>query len=253
MEQIQDSIKSIEIPKKAGTRYEEYHQKSVCDPDCQICNGHGFVRVDRSIYHPRFGKLEPCPNLDPIKFYGTRIGLNEKEIKFRWKSLLDFNKVGEAMTEVKKILDLGHGWLFLWGEFGLGKTTLLKTAIAESLRAGRQSSYTRMVDIIDDLRSAYSTENPSEASANRLEYWTDVPVLAIDEFDRIRLTEYAAERRFALMDHRYENALREKSVTIMASNSDPSDLDGYLADRIFDGRFKIIHLTGNSFRPNLGE
>ena len=35
----------------------------------------------------------------------------------------------------------------------------------------------------------------------------------------------------------------------MAANEDPALLDDYLYDRIRDGRFSIVHLTGNSLRP----
>ena len=254
MQTIKQIAQKIETPKVTNLPNQiTSHQNSVCQPGCPICGGIGFVRYDRPIEHPRFGKLEPCPSLDPVKLYGPRVGLIEKELKLSWNSLIDYNKIGLAINEIQAAIDEGYGWIFIWGAYGLGKTTLLKTAIAEVLRSGRQSAYVRMVDIIDDLRNAFSTENPSETSASRLEFWTEVPVLAIDEFDRIRLTEFAQERRFALMDHRYENAIRGNSITIMASNSDPRDLDGYLADRIFDGRFKVIHLTGNSFRPNMGD
>ncbi len=254
MQTITQIAQKIETPKVINQPNQiTNHQNSVCKTDCPICGGIGYVRYDRPIDHPRFGKLEPCPNMDPIRLYGSRVGLNTTELKFTWNALIDYNGIGHAIKEIKNAINDGYGWVFLWGEYGLGKSTLLKTTIAECLRSGHQSSYVRMVDIIDDLRNAFSTDNPSEASANRLEFWTEVPVLAIDEFDRIRLTEYAEERRFALMDHRYENAIREKSITIMASNSDPRYLDGYLADRIFDGRFKVIHLTGNSFRPNMGD
>lgn len=254
MQTITQVVEKIEKPKVVDQQNLTTHnQNSVCKPDCPICGGIGYVRVDRPVGHPRFGKLEPCPNMDPIKLYGSRVGLNDRELKLSWNSLIDYNGIGQAINEIKEAIDCGFGWLFIWGVFGLGKTTLLKTAIAESMRYGRQSSYVRMVDIIDDLRNAFSTDNPNEVSARRLEFWTEVPILAVDEFDRIRLTEYAEERRFSLMDHRYENAIRGKSITIMASNSDPRDLDGYLADRVFDGRFKVIHLTGNSFRPNMGD
>lgn len=223
----------------------------LCKPDCPICGGLGWCHVERSLGDPRFGRLELCPNVNPLTVYGKLIGLSDQELLFSWKVLANVNGAGEIIETIERTLALGFGWIFIWGSFGLGKTTLLKTTTAEALRSGYRASYTRMVDIIDNLRAAYSTDNSSYQAETRLNNWVDVPVLCIDEFDRIRLTEFASDRRFALMDKRYEGAIREENITIMASNSDPRTLDGYLADRIFDGRFTVIHIEGNSVRPNI--
>ena len=78
--------------------------------------------------------------------------------------------------------------------------------------------------------------------------WEVLDNVAATVMDRVRGTEYTTERKFLLMDKRYEDALRQKSVTIMASNEDPRNLDGYLADRIHDGRFLVIKMGGSSGR-----
>lgn len=225
--------------------------ESLCGKDCPICGGLGWIHVDRSIDDPRFGKLDLCPNVDPIRLLGKKIGLSSNELGYRWDRLADVNGVGKIIKLLEKTILRGYGWIFLWGSFGLGKTTLLKTTTAEAVLARKQASYVRMVDIIDNLRNAYSTENGSYEAETRLNFWIDVPVLCIDEFDRVRLTDFASDRRFVLMDKRYEGAIRENNVTIMSSNTDPRMLDGYLADRIFDGRFQVIHIDGNSVRPNV--
>jgi DNA replication protein DnaC len=122
--------------------------------------------------------------------------------------------------------------------------------VAEFCRATRQpASYTRMAEIIDHLRGSFDAKNPSEESTARLDMWSELPFLAIDEFDRVRSTEYATERRFVLMDRRYEQACRQRSITLMASNCTPDDLEGYLADRIYDGRFKVVHLQDSQPGP----
>ena len=78
-----------------------------------------------------------------------------------------------------------------------------------------------MAEILDHLREAFQS-NSKVSESSRLAWWAQLPVLAIDEFDRVRDTGYGQERRFVLMDRRYEGALRQENVTIMASNSDPS-------------------------------
>lgn len=223
----------------------------LCSNDCPVCGGYGWVRLNRPVDDPMFGKLVLCPNIDQIKAIGNKAGITHEELRLNWNRLADINGMREIIGVIKRTLENGFGWVFLWGNYGLGKTTLLKTIVAETIRMGKQVSYTRMVDIIDNLRNSYSTDNASYEAESRLRYWVDVPVLCIDEFDRVRLTEYASERQFVFMDKRYESSIRENAITIMASNTDPRLLDGYLADRIFDGRFKVIHMEGHSVRPNI--
>ncbi len=68
---------------------------------------------------------------------------------------------------------------------------------------------------------------------------------------RVNDTGWVDEKRFLLMDNRYVAALRQESVTIMAGNKAPNLFDGYLWDRIRDGRFEIVKLSGESIRPGM--
>jgi DNA replication protein DnaC len=138
----------------------------------------------------------------------------------------------------------------LWGDYGLAKSLILKIAVVMATREIRKPcSYVRMAELIENMRSAFDADNPSETSQYRLDWWSRVPVLAIDELDRLRNTPYADEQKFIVMDRRYEDALRKKTVTLIAMNSGPLSIDGYLADRMLDGRFQVIHLEGQSARP----
>ena len=222
----------------------------VCKPDCEICGGIGWIRQDLPVGDPGFGKAQLCPNVDLFTHYKGRSGLESDERDLSWSNIADFNGVGKAVEAVQTVVELGFGWIFLWGDFGLAKSLILKTAVSSYIRERKEpASYVRMAELLDHLRSAYDSSNPSEDSQARLDFWSTIPLLCIDEFDRVRETAYASERRFVLMDRRYEKACGRKNITIMASNSDPALIDGYLRDRIFDGRFKVIKLVGKSARP----
>lgn len=224
-------------------------ENNICSIDCEICNGIGWIRRELPISDPNFGKLEPCPNADLYKVYGTRLGLAVEERSLEWTNIKDRENVEEAIEEVTYILSRGYGWVFLWGGYGLAKTLILKIAAAQSIRNKTRACYIRMAEIIDTMRTAFDRQDPNYEGQRLLNVWSEMPVLCIDEFDRIRETEYASERRFLLMDRRYENALRRQGITIMASNSDPDKMDGYLADRIADARNRVVHLRGRSARP----
>lgn len=221
----------------------------ICDADCEYCGGVGWYRVDVPVHHAHFGKLLQCPNLNMVTVMKDKSGLIGEELGWEWSKVWDLGNAIQASHMLDRTLDSGYGWAFIWGSYGVAKTLLLKVATAMALRRGLPACYVRMASIIDDLRDAYNHDESAEA---RLQFWTDVPVLCIDEFDRMRETEYASERRFVLMDKRYESAQRKKSITFMTSNTEPDQLPGYLADRIFDGRFDVIRVTGKndkSVRP----
>lgn len=247
MQQIRDALPKItrhytdeEI---ADAKRKAMERNTICSVDCPVCHGIGYVTGAS-------GKLDICPNVDPLRLYsGERYGVDGDELKYTWAQIKPFNNTMAAVKAVKIAMERGHGWVYLYGPPGLGKTLVLKIAVAQYLQARRGAAYCRMAEIIDDLRAAFDAKNPSEESQRKLDWWAGLPLLAIDEFDRVRATEYAEERRFLLMDRRYEMALREKNITLMASNNDPSTMDGYLWDRIRDGRFQIVYLTGHSVRP----
>ena len=226
-------------------------QPGPCLPDCPICGGQGWVRRDVDINDPNFGRLAPCPNLDPELLYGRFCGLDAAtgEYKLDWSNIIDLGETIRVAREVRQAVDKGYGWIFLWGGFGQAKTLILKIATAVTIRSHKQASYTRMAEIIETLRQSYDQDRPFEEAQRRLDHYAEVPLLAIDEFDRVRNTEFANEQRFVLMDRRYESAVRRQTITLMAANTDPRNFDGYLADRIHDGRFAVIRINGVSARP----
>ena len=223
-----------------------------CKLDCPECSGTGFFRYDVSLDDPRFGKLYPCPNVPAEELFDfAKHGINQDEIAgLKWKALKNTPHVKPLKDAVDKLLSRGYGWLFVWGAPGLTKTVALKIAVLSMLQNKEAAAYVRMADILENLRSVYAEGGDGNAEA-KLAYWQKIPLLAIDEFDRARDTEFAQEKRFALMDDRYVTAIRQKSMTILAANQDPQEFDNYLADRIYDGRFQVVHLEGTSLRPAL--
>lgn len=220
-----------------------------CSPDCEICGGSGLVRYDVPTDDYRFGKLDACPNL-PTKAIEGRYGLSIEEQDLLWSAIAHTDRsVTQAVNIVGQVLDRGYGWVYLWGGYGTAKTMILKTAIAEVLRHERHGVYVRMVDLLDDLRKAYDAEDSMTELVARVNYWTGIPYLAIDEIDRIKQTDWARERVFQIMDRRYSWAEVSRSATLIASNASPNELDPYLESRVRDGRFAVVQMTGPDYRP----
>lgn len=225
----------------------------LCGDNCPVCGGSGYIRNEREVTDPHFGKLDFCPRLDRLSLPSTvRLGLTRDELRgLSWQNSITLDRETRPAMETLAGLIKGHaGWIYLWGDYGIAKTLLLKIAVAECNRGGVEAAYVRMSEIMDNIREGYGNDAKGSLDADsRLDWWSCVPILAIDEFDRMRLTDYAEERQFLMMDRRYTSAIRRETSTILAANSPPSSLPGYLQDRISDGRFTVLPIAGQSKRP----
>lgn len=233
-------------------------KNSNCRPNCTFCGGVGFISTDAPIGSPEFGKVKTCPNKfqSALRAGATRYGLKADEVaELTWEMILP--KLNTAQSVVPRIRALlsgdgdnpPGGLAFLYGSNGLAKSLILKIAVAESLRSGRQAVYCNMTDILSNVRLAFDTARPNEEAEMRLEFWQNIPVLAIDELNRINEKPWALEQRFSLLDARYQQAIRQESVTIIASNTPPEKQEDYLRSRLRDGRFVCVELTGADARP----
>ena len=200
----------------------DYLEPGFCSPEFEICDGAGYYRRDLPIAHPNSGRLQLCPNVDRWALPGaSRYGITRQEFcDLTWDQVIDANNFPHIIDPIRCVLTRGYGWIYLYVGFGLGKTLALKIAVAETIRTGRDGAYVRMSEILDHLRASFD-DHIKETESSRLNWWSSLQVLAIDEFDRLRTTGYGEERRFVLMDRRYEGAIRRESVTLIASNADP--------------------------------
>lgn len=219
---------------------------------CRTCKDTGLVRLEREMSHPMFGKLEPCPDCQSRATlqHADTSGLLPDEYGLSWDRIqtLADHDAHEAAKVVQRVLHRGYGWVYLWGSWGLGKTLILKVATARAMQRGRHAIYTKTQRLLDDFVSALQHDTFEKL----YDTYVKVPVLAIDEFEKFKETEWAGLRRFHLLDDRYERATsphQPQGVLLLASNTSPYELqDPALRDRVLDERFEIVRLTGESVR-----
>lgn len=218
-----------------------------CDPECDVCQGKGWFLYDVHYGHPLFNKPQVCPNkpVDPAK-----AGLTQDEYEnITWEDILPEGNAAEAVDAVMACIERGYGWVYLFGKPGKAKTLILTRAVKEGVERGLTAKYTDTKTMLDDLRSSFDDERKQTSLSNKLFILKNYRLLALDEFDRFNSTEWARAEVYDLMDSRYKGALRQESVTLMASNAPPATYEDYLKDRIYDGRFRVVHLIGDSLRP----
>lgn len=243
---------------------------SRCDPNCPHCNGAGFIRYDVPVSHPQFGKLIPCPNFqakhrnnmsDEELF--QKFGLYRNELDMQWS--LVRNKIGnlrieatKAVAEIKPRLEnhakpFGFGALI--GTYGQGKTLAGKIMIATALRKGHSCAFVEMQSVLSHIKRAFDSDaNMTHELLARMDHWMNLDVLFIDEVDKAHGTPWAVSVMFELINHRYVRAVRGEALTVMASNSNDNELEGYLLSRLHDARvgFKLV-MNGDDVRPVLSK
>ena len=229
-----------------------------CQEDCTDCNG--YFRVDLPVDHPQFGQLFPCSTMQRKRVLENGGGgLLADEVRN-----LNWNLVQEGISDGHKGRDIarevckqGYGLVLLYGNYGQAKTLMLKIGVAAALRAGKTAHYANMSEILDDIRMAFDEKNGQQtALIRRIERWSALDLLAIDELDKANSTEWARERMHQLLNTRYTAALREQAVTLIAANLNEErgvdDLDGYLASRLRDSRVgHLVELNGPDGRLSM--
>lgn len=127
------------------------------------------------------------------------------------------------------------GWLTLYGDYGMGKSGMLKSLVAQFIVAGVPAAYVRAADVLAELRASFGDDSKATEAAI-IGRFAGYQFLAVDEVDRASDTAWARGALFALLDRRY-NA-RESKATALALNANPVDLPEtlrYLASRMTDG------------------
>lgn len=219
--------------------------------------------------HPDFGRLLRCEN--PVhgkKRLDKLSSLSQMHPADTGLRLADIDRIpgNEAMISAcRKMLESPRGWLYIWGGPGNAKTLALKAMCNHLTEAGYfpvvYIKFSRLVEIVRQAHTAqYAKQKHFRENGNFTEWdngYIDIfnrllkiRVLAIEEFDKARMTEFAAEFRFDFLDERYEQGIRGETITLFASQDPPTALPGPLASRISDGRFTVVHNTAGDSRPD---
>ena len=261
MQPIQDLLPNLTVIERAQNAvFLSCPRESACDPACEICGGTGYYRLDVPIYDARFGKVFPCPNAQKLAVQrmkesghlDSRLGITANELRdLNWRCVRKKSPAYPHLDRLKNLYQIGHGMGTLLGSFGRGKTTLLKIFVVTAITDGRTAAYANASTMLDDIRLAYNSQDAMGELLERMDWWSRLDVLCLDEMDKVNTTPWAEERLFRLLDARYELAISGKALTLIAANYETTDpFPGYLRSRLEDELFQkyIIRLEGWDLR-----
>ena len=229
--------------------------EAVADEACQTCGGIGWLRKDVPVEHPDFGQMFPCAcrqkrfdderlsrflrisNLGHLASV-TLESLTEDAEKRPIASFLKALEIARAYAEQPT------GWLAILGPAGSGKTTLAAAIATQVMRQGKPAFFMSVADLLDHLRSTYAPT--SEVTYDELaEQVREVPLLVLDDLGSQSATQWAQEKLWQILGHRY-NA---RMPTVITTDVPLEALDDRLRPRLMDTSLVKVVEIGDMLAP----
>ena len=228
--------------------YAELLSSIPSDEPCAKCSGSG-VMIDP------LGFGRPCPECEPRRKAARMQAISGLNADERAVRLSDINFTGggtdEMIVAARTFLVQPSGFLTLWGGPGNAKTMVMQAIVGECLARSMPAVYTTFYDLAGYVREAFRSD--SESAWRRVQRFQSVRVLCIDEFDKLRETEWLRELETAIIDRRYRDGLAGLVGTVIAMNESPDALPQWISSRLRDGRNRIVHNADPDVREMMSD
>lgn len=248
MKHIGDVIRTLSIPISTKTGVISDEPEAV---QCPICKDAGFLRMDVPVGHPNFGRIFPCQCT--VERREERVGEDLRRLSnldaFADRTFESFDGtvegVEEAFDEAVKYARNPHGWLFLHGNCGCGKTHLAVAVALYAMQRQRLSVLFAVVpDLLDHLRATFDPSN-GVAYDERFNAIRNSQLLVLDDLGTENTTPWAREKLYQIFNHRYN----EQLPTVITSNQDFRRIEDRVLSRLLDTHLtRYVHLDAEDFR-----
>ena len=215
------------------------------DPAFGICNDCRELLVINAA-----GELDPCdmcpgaPQRESDAAYAKRARVPIRYADCRVGNWLPATgRPRQAVAGFTAQWPPAKGTLLLEGETGTGKTHLAIGALFDAwTRHGIFGQFWPVIDLLERFRRTMQGDRAQE-TAEQIEAALDrVDLLVLDDLGAQRDTDYAGERLFSLIDHRYSRRL----PTIVTTNVELMALPDRVRSRMQHGEIVICH--GKDYR-----
>lgn len=240
MNRMENDLSPMDTPISSGG------DESVCAlcGGAPLCGGLGYVRADLPVEHPQFGQLFRCPNYRATPERREKLRKLGNLEAYKDKSFANFDtenapiltpkqrdSLREALAYARDYAAQPDGWILFEGSYGTGKTHLAAAIGNALLEHEAQVIFVTVPDLLDYLRSAYAP-NAESGYDEMFDRLRDANVLILDDLGVENPSEWAGEKLFQLLNHRYVYHL----PTIVTTNVDLETIDPRLASRLADNR-----------------
>lgn len=219
------------------------------DSTCPLCGGVGFVVRNVPVGHPDFERLVPCrchkeTMREQYRAELCRMSNIGQLSRMRFDN---FKPDGVGLDETKRTnlrLTFGRalafaenprGWLVLLGKYGCGKTHLAVAIANARLERGEPALFVVVPDLLDHLRATFAPDSPVSYD-EQVEKVRTAPLLILDDLGTESATQWAREKLFQILNHRYNARL----PTVVTSNRELEMIDERLRSRMVDPDVSVV-------------
>jgi len=228
------------------------------DPDCPHCHGLGYVREDRPLHHPDFGKLHPCVcQLEHMHLErANQLREDSNTETLEGKTFDTFLSEGVSpdpavRATVRAAFDRCRAfavnpekWLLLTGTYGCGKTHLAAAIANHCLAQGEPVLFLNTPDLLDYLRATFAP-GADVSYGERFDEIRTAPTLILDDLGTESPTNWATEKLYQLLNYRYNARL----PTVITTNRDLKDIDPRVGSRLSDAEMvSALNILAPDFR-----
>lgn len=146
----------------------------------------------------------------------------------------------DTMAMVKACADFllaPYGFLTIHGTSGNAKTLALQACVNALVDVGVEAVYITAFDLISYIREAFNDDHKvkDESAYERIVRFGTVAFLAVDEFDKVKMSPWVVEQMTDLIDRRYRLGQNNQAGTMIAMNADPKELPPWISSRLSQG------------------
>lgn len=233
------------------------------DPDCPICKGVGFIRMDLPLNHPDFGKVQICScRTEQVRSVIHRRLYefsNLAELKnLTFENFQPRGRIGippfqadsieTAYNQSRLFAQSQNGWLLLQGNYGCGKTHLAAAIANFAVSLGVDTLFVTVPDMLDSLRFAYQGDDVT--FEKRFEEIRSIALLILDDFGTQNATSWAQEKLFQILNYRYINRL----PLVVTTNLHLDEIEERIRSRLLDPRLVTkVYILASDYRNPVDE
>ena len=227
-------------------------------PDCPHCGGLGYVVPAAGPEDPGFGHAVVC------------VCRADEQARARLNNLLQLSQIGAlGHCTFETFIPDGHGlsrtrqanlrqsyeravayardpqgWLVLKGGYGCGKTHLAAAIANQRLAQGSPVLFVNTPDLLDHLRATFNPES-TVTYDERFDQVRNSPLLILDDLGTQSNSEWAQEKLYQILNHRYNARL----PTVITTNLELEAIEIRVRSRMVDPTLSaIVHIAAPDFR-----
>jgi DNA replication protein DnaC len=236
-------ISKIPTPNTPSTEPQGTAHDLPGDPECPLCGGVGFLRLEVPVGHPDFGRLQVCAcrQAQVSRQVHSRLYAMSRLEELEHLTFDTFKPRGyiglppfqadsleRAYNQSRIFASSLEGWLLLQGGFGCGKTHLAAAIANFAVSLGVPTLFITVPDMLDQLRSAYG--DAETTFEERFDEIRQARLLILDDFGTQNATPWAQEKLFQIINYRYINRL----PLVVTTNVNLEEIENRIRSRLQD-------------------